>query len=78
MITCKQVTDAASTYLDEPRSLPGRLAFQLHLVLCHRCRRFVRQLKIAVGASQTLNAPTTPDEDAIEATLSRIKSPPEA
>jgi predicted anti-sigma-YlaC factor YlaD len=78
MITCKQVTEAASTYLDEPRSLPQRLGFQLHLLMCHRCRRFVRQLKIAVGASQTLNTPTTPDDDAIEATLSRIKTPPEA
>lgn len=78
MLTCQQVTESASTYLDEPRSLSRRLAFRLHLLVCHRCRRFIRQLNIAVGASQTLNTPITPDDDAVEATLKKIKSLPEA
>ena len=48
MLSCRQITELVSDYIEG--SLPGlvRARFLLHLGLCRNCRRYLRQLKIAV------------------------------
>lgn len=46
MLKCQGVARHASEYLDH--NADGRLRWQirLHLLMCHKCRRFVRHLRI--------------------------------
>jgi predicted anti-sigma-YlaC factor YlaD len=55
MITCQEITENASAYLDSPNNVNRPLALRFHLLMCHRCRRFFKQFKIAVDVSRKLN-----------------------
>ncbi|WP_439576543.1 anti-sigma factor family protein [Elioraea sp.] len=44
MLTCREVTERASEYLDGNLPFGRRLAFRLHLLMCRHCRRYVDQL----------------------------------
>ncbi len=46
MISCRKATELVSKALDAPLSRRERLALRLHLWLCHRCRRYQRQLHL--------------------------------
>ena len=46
MLTCKQLVENSSDYLDARLSLRGRLSVRLHLAMCTNCRRFLRQMKL--------------------------------
>lgn len=44
MLTCREVAERASDYLDHETSLGARVEIRLHLALCKPCRLCVRQL----------------------------------
>lgn len=44
MLTCKEVAQQASDYLDEPQPLLKRWSFRVHLLMCGNCRRFIQHL----------------------------------
>lgn len=44
MLTCREVAERASDYLDHETSLSSRVEIRLHLALCRPCRLCVRQL----------------------------------
>jgi anti-sigma factor RsiW len=44
VLTCREVTERASEYLDGDLPFGRRLAFRLHLMMCRHCRRYVDQL----------------------------------
>jgi len=48
MLSCRDVSEKASDYLD--RNLPwwARAQVRMHLLLCEYCRRHVAQLKLVV------------------------------
>ena len=48
MMSCKQVCDNATEYLETPTSLAERWSLWSHLVVCRHCRRFLRQFNLMV------------------------------
>lgn len=46
MLSCKQVATQASDYLDQEAGGTLRWQMHLHLMMCSRCRRFLRHLRI--------------------------------
>ena len=74
MLSCKEVTQLASDYLD--KNIEGTLTWQvrLHLVACKCCRRFMRHLKITTQVVPQFVYNHSQDENLdIEALLKRIK-----
>lgn len=50
MLKCREVVDSADQLLDGSLSRRQRIAVQLHLMICHHCRRYVRQLRVLLRA----------------------------
>jgi anti-sigma factor ChrR (cupin superfamily) len=46
MLTCRDVVQMASDYLDGQLSWRQRLGIRFHLLICDHCRRFMRQLTL--------------------------------
>lgn len=48
MLKCREIEQLASDYLDKDLSFRQRIAFKMHLFVCHNCRNYVRQLKSTI------------------------------
>lgn len=74
MLTCREVTQDASDYLDHELPWRRRLAVRLHLLMCTKCRRLVHHLRQLVTAMSARAATTTPPLDAgtIDRLLARL------
>jgi predicted anti-sigma-YlaC factor YlaD len=57
-LTCKEMTEAATDYLEGMPGFWRRARFQMHLGLCLGCRIYLRQMKMAVRTMKSL--PTEP------------------
>lgn len=58
MMTCQQLIDFLTDYLDGQLPLSQRVAFELHLTLCRECRAYLHNYKTAIAASKSaFNAP---------------------
>ncbi|MDX1572544.1 MAG: zf-HC2 domain-containing protein [Methylophaga sp.] len=44
MLSCKEIAQQASDYIDQQYSWRQRMAFRLHLFICSNCRRYINQL----------------------------------
>ena len=49
MLTCKELTELVTDYLEGRMSLMQRVSFHLHLGMCDRCRSYLRQMKMTVN-----------------------------
>ena len=49
MLTCQQITELCTDYLEGRLSFWQRLSFQLHLGMCRHCRQYLRQLKTTIA-----------------------------
>ena len=47
MLSCKELVERSSDYLDGQLRLRERLGVRAHLAMCVHCRRFIRQLKLS-------------------------------
>lgn len=45
MLTCKELTETITDYLEDRLTLRERIRVQLHLGMCWRCRAYLRQMK---------------------------------
>lgn len=55
MLSCRDITERASDYLDGDISGRQRLAIRMHIMICRHCRRLLRQLsllRISLGRRQ--------------------------
>lgn len=50
MLKCRDIEQLASDYLDKDLSFRQRMAFKMHLFVCHNCRNYVRQLKTTISS----------------------------
>lgn len=48
MLSCKQMTQRASSYYDDELSLFEKIQFNLHLLMCAHCKQFIKNLKLAI------------------------------
>ena len=61
MLTCRQVTDLVTDYLEGRQPLAQRLRFQVHLGMCRHCRAYLRQMKLTVDALGSLPGSAPPE-----------------
>lgn len=76
MLTCKQLVENSSDYLDARLPLRGRLSVRLHLAMCVNCRRFIRQMKVGQALIRQLPEAAIPELDALVAKLASQQQPP--
>lgn len=48
MLSCREVTENASDYLVQELGWWTRLQFEMHLMACRFCRRYVEQLRATI------------------------------
>lgn len=48
MMTCKELTELVTEYLEGEMRFMERLSFRMHIAMCRSCRTYVRQLKQTV------------------------------
>ena len=82
MLTCQQLIEFLTDYLDGQLPLTQRAAFEVHLALCRDCRSYLHNFKTTIAASQKAFAdasepiPANVPEDLVQAILkSRSESP---
>jgi predicted anti-sigma-YlaC factor YlaD len=59
-MTCKELTEAVTDYLEGSLSLWDRVRFQMHLGTCLGCRRYLRQMRVTIRTLGTLPAEPVP------------------
>lgn len=77
MISCKDVSQEAHTYLDGEMTLPRRAELMVHLMVCKHCRRYLKNLRLTLktlNESEILEAPGEPSEAEIDDIVARLKS----
>jgi len=72
-LTCKQVTEVITDYLEGALTLWDRLRFQMHLGMCFSCRRYLRQMKYTIQTLGQLPSEPVPPNVRDEL-LTRFKS----
>lgn len=45
MLTCRQMTELVTDYLENRMIWWDRVRFQMHLGMCRHCREYVRQMR---------------------------------
>ncbi len=61
MLSCQQITELVTEYLEGRLSLVERLRFQMHLGMCHHCRRYLSQMKTTIRTLGLLGPGTVPE-----------------
>jgi anti-sigma factor RsiW len=69
MMSCRQLAELVTDYLDGHLSLADQMRFQLHLGLCVHCRAYLKQFKATTGALRETQPEPPPPE--VEAELLR-------
>ncbi len=48
MLTCKQITQLVTDYLEGSLPFGQRMKFWMHMSMCGNCRRYLRQMKATI------------------------------
>lgn len=59
-ITCKEVVELITEYLDGVLALGERTRFEQHLVTCPGCKAYLRQIRQTIDASRRLSEESLP------------------
>jgi len=62
MLTCRELTEVVTDYLEGRMGLADRLRFHLHLGMCRHCRAYLRQMKVTARTLGRLSEPSLPPE----------------
>ncbi len=62
MLNCKDVTKHACDYLEQHLPLHKRLQMKLHLIMCHHCRRYLRQMATTIGILKYQKKPISEEQ----------------
>jgi len=73
MLTCKQLTELVTEYLEGQMSLADRIRFQLHIGMCRHCRAYLRQMRQTIRTLGKLPDEPVPPE-VLEDLLRRFRS----
>jgi anti-sigma factor RsiW len=78
MLSCQDVTEKSSALIDGELGLRERLAIRMHLAMCRHCRRFVRHLRLLVGALHVKGNPPAepPPAELVDRIMAEIDSAP--
>ena len=64
MLTCKKIVEQSSEYLEGNMTLPQRMNYKLHLLLCWHCRRYLRHFKTTVIVASQCAKKVLPEAEA--------------
>ena len=67
MLTCREITELVTDYLEGRLSFAQRLRFQLHLGTCRGCRAYLRQMRTTIRVAGHL--PDDPLPETLQAEL---------
>lgn len=62
MLTCKELTELITDYLEGHLSLLERMRFEWHLGMCRDCRMYLRQMRATIEALRTLSEASIPPQ----------------
>jgi len=62
MLTCKELTELLTDYLEGALPFMQRMSLHLHLMMCKHCRAYVRQMKLTLKTVGKLPAEPIPEE----------------
>lgn len=62
MLTCRELTEQATDYLEGDLPLTRRVAVRTHLMLCRMCRNHLGQLRRTVALLGETKLPAPPEE----------------
>ena len=48
MLSCKELTELVTEYLEGRLSFLQRARYQLHIGMCQHCRRYLRQMRLTI------------------------------
>lgn len=48
MLTCQELTEIITDYLERRLTPMQSISFQLHLGMCRHCREYLRQMKMTI------------------------------
>ena len=65
MLSCKEISNIASDYLDSNLSTIMKMKVRMHLFMCHKCRNFVKQLKTTIDTLHGIKTPV-PEKSTID------------
>ena len=60
MLTCRELTELVTNYLEGHLSMYDRVRFELHVGFCQHCRPYLRQMKTTVNAIGLVDAEAPP------------------
>lgn len=60
MLSCKEVAQQASDYIDQQYNWRQRMAFRLHLFICGNCRRYISQLRSSIESLKLVKSQPQP------------------
>lgn len=72
MLSCREVTRQADRYLEGGLTRGQRFAMRLHLMMCHHCRRYIRQLRALLQAIPSMHRRATDQE--VEEIMGRLRT----
>ncbi|MDP2245660.1 anti-sigma factor [Pseudomonas sp.] len=73
MLSCKELVALSSDLLDCHLSVRQRVAVRLHVLMCFRCRRFIRQMRLSQAALRQLPQGQSAELDALAAKLAEMR-----
>lgn len=73
MLSCRDLTEIATDYLERRLSLWARLQIRLHILLCNSCRRYLRQIRSMIGLLRCLPS-EEPAPDVNQRLLERFRA----
>ncbi|MBI3493056.1 MAG: zf-HC2 domain-containing protein [Acidobacteria bacterium] len=62
MLTCKELTELITDYLEGHQSFLERMRFELHLGMCRHCRAYLRQMRTTIETLGKLPEESIPPE----------------
>ncbi len=63
MLTCQQLADEVSRFLEGELSMSEWAQIRVHLMMCDACRTYMHQMKTTRGALQLLDDEPAPADD---------------
>jgi len=73
MLSCKDITEKASDYLDKDLPFFTRLKVKMHLQICKHCKRYVEQLQLTIQALGKLKKSSTVDDSTVDSIVEVLK-----
>jgi hypothetical protein len=65
MLTCKELVERSSDFLDRRVGFREKLMIRHHLLYCPNCRRFIRQMRLIQATLRVIPEDPEPDVDTL-------------